>query len=70
MIILIVKQNYNCNITIHSENPHKHLRWSFILEIAIGWNLLAISSKKLPLRCLAGIQVRKTGDDKGTSRLS
>ena len=51
----------------------KHLRWGFTLEIASDWNPLAISAKKLPLRCLTGTQVRKIGDDtdhKGKSRLN
>ena len=43
-----------------------------MFEIASDWNPLAISSKKLPRRCLSGIQVGKIGDDadnKGTSKL-
>ena len=41
--------------------------------MASRWNPLAISAKKLPLRCLTGIQARKIGDNtdnKGTSRLT
>ena len=51
----------------------KHLRWSFLLEIASCWNPLAISAKKLPLRWLTGLQVNKNVDDthdKGPSKLT
>ena len=71
-MILIVKQNYNWSKK-YIQKTVKHLRWSFVLEKASGWNPLAISTKKLPLRCLNGIQVTKIGDDtdnKETSRLT
>ena len=64
IIMLIVKQHYSW-IKKYIQKTVKHLKWSFILEIAI-------SEKKLPLRCLTGIQVRKIVDDadnKGVSRL-
>ena len=69
---MIVKQHYNW-IKKYIQKAVKHLRWSFMSEIASGWNQLAISTKKLPPRCLTRIQVRKVGDDtdnKGTSRLT
>ena len=65
MIILIVKQHYNW-IKKYIQKTAKHLRWSFLLEIASGWNLLANSTK-------TGLQVRKIGDDtdnKETSKLT
>ena len=68
---MIVKRHYNW-IKKYIQKTIKHLRCSFIFEIASGWNPLAISSKKLPRRCLSGIQVGKIGDDtynKGTSKL-
>ena len=43
------------------------------MEVASGWNPLAISAQKLPLRYLTGLQVRKIVDDtdnKGTSKLT
>ena len=60
------------NQEIHSENYQ-----TSEMELYLGnsWQLKPISHvcKKLPLRCLTGIQVRKIGDDtdnKGTSRLT
>ena len=43
MIILIVKQHYKW-IKKYIQKTVKHLRWSFLLEIASGWNPLAITA--------------------------
>ena len=70
--ILIAKQHYNW-IKKYIQKTVKHLKWSFTLERASGSNPLAISAKKLPLRCLMGIQVTKISDDtdnKETSKLT
>ena len=70
--LLIVKQHYNW-IKKYIQKTVKHLKWRFTFEMASRWNPLAISAKKLPLRCLTGIQARKIGDNtdnKGTSRLT
>ena len=40
------------------------------MEVASGWNPLAISAKKLPLRYLTGLQVRKIVDDTDNKRSS
>ena len=72
IITLIVTQHYNW-IEKYIQETVKHLRWNFLLEIASDWNPLAISVKKLPLRCLTGFQERKLVDDtdnKGTSKLT
>ena len=66
------KATYNW-IKKYIQKTVKHLRWSFLLEIASGWNPPAISAKKFPLRCLTGLKVRKIGDDtdnKGASKLT
>ena len=70
-VAIIVKRHYNW-IKKYIQKTVIHLWCSFMFVIASDWNPLAISSKKLPRRCLSGIQVGKIGDDadnKGTSKL-
>ena len=72
MLILIVKQHYNW-IKKYIQKTAKHLRWSFILEIASDWNPLAISAKKTPSEMLNEDPSKKIGNDadnKGTSKLT
>ena len=69
MIILIVKKHYNW-IKKYIQKTAKHLKWSFILEIASGWNPLAISAKKTPSQMLNGDLSKKIGDDTDNKRTS